>query len=214
MQVIDLTHTISEDMPVFPGTMPPVISLTNTYQKDGFKESCINMVTHTGTHMDPPVHVLPNQPTIDGLDVKHFVGPGIVIDVSNKSEGDSITIDDILPYREATDNADFLLFYTGWDSYWGKSEYFGDYPAVDDSVISYINDTRKKGIGVDVIGLDPVVDKMLVHHRQLFCNGDKVIIENLTNLDRLIGKDFIFIALPLKIKNGDGSPVRAVAVIQ
>lgn len=212
MKVVDLTHTISEDMPVFPGTSGPVITLTNTYQKDGFKESSIHMVTHTGTHMDPPVHVLPSQPAIDGLAADHFVGSGVVIDVSSRHEGESITVNDIRPYGTIADKADFLLFYTGWDTYWGQEKYFGDYPAVDDSVISYVMNTGKKGIGVDVIGLDPVADRMLVHHRQLFCNGDKVIIENLTNLESLIGKQFTFIALPLKIKNGDGSPVRAIAL--
>ena len=170
------------------------------------------MVTHTGTHMDPPVHVLPGQPAIDGLAADHFVGSRVVIDVSSRHEGESITVNDIRPYGTIADKADFLLFYTGWDTYWGQEKYFGDYPAVDDSVISYVMNTGKKGIGVDVIGLDPVADRMLVHHRQLFCNGDKVIIENLTNLESLIGKQFTFIALPLKIKNGDGSPVRAIAL--
>ena len=54
MRVIDLTHTISENMPVYPGTEPPVLAGANTYEKDGFKETKLTMYTHTGTHMDPP----------------------------------------------------------------------------------------------------------------------------------------------------------------
>lgn len=57
MRVIDLTHTISENMPVYPGTEPPVLAGANTYEKDGFKETKLTMYTHTGTHMDPPAHL-------------------------------------------------------------------------------------------------------------------------------------------------------------
>ena len=186
MQIIDLSHTISHDMPVFPGTFPPYIKLTNNYQKDGFKESSISMVTHTGTHMDPPVHVNPNQPAIDSFCPAQFYGPGVVIDCHTLVEGEKITMKHLAPFRKEADQADFLLFYTGWDVLWGTEDYFGDYPSVDDDIIQYMLDTRKKGIGVDVIGLDPITDKLLVHHKQLFRDGDKVIIENLTNLRPLL----------------------------
>ena len=54
MKVIDLTHTIREDMPVYPGTETPELSPASSYEKDGFKETRLHMYSHTGTHMDPP----------------------------------------------------------------------------------------------------------------------------------------------------------------
>ena len=57
MKVIDLTHVIEGSMPVYPGTEPPVFTSANTYEKDGFKETKISMLTHTGTHIDPPAHL-------------------------------------------------------------------------------------------------------------------------------------------------------------
>ena len=54
MKIIDLTHTISEDMPVYPGTEPPVLKPANTYEKDGFRETLLSLYSHTGTHVDPP----------------------------------------------------------------------------------------------------------------------------------------------------------------
>ena len=54
MRVLDLTHTIAENMPVYPGTETPIFAGANTYEKDGFKETKLTMYTHTGTHMDPP----------------------------------------------------------------------------------------------------------------------------------------------------------------
>lgn len=68
MKIIDLTHFISEDMPVYPGTEQPKLKQANTYEKDGFKETLMTMYSHTGTHMDPPNHLLlTEQPLISFL---------------------------------------------------------------------------------------------------------------------------------------------------
>ena len=107
--------------------------------------------------------------------------------------------------------ADFLLFYLGWDVRWGTEAYFGDYPCIDDSVLDFILAGYYKGIGFDVIGLDPIEDENLTRHKKLFQNKDIVNIENLCNLG-LCGDDlFWFSCFPLKIADCDGSPIRAVA---
>ena len=63
MRVLDLTHTIAENMPVYPGTETPIFAGANTYEKDGFKETKLTMYTHTGTHMDPPAHLFAGRTT-------------------------------------------------------------------------------------------------------------------------------------------------------
>ena len=63
MKVIDLTHTIRADMPVYPGTEPPKFEPANSYEKDGFQETLLSMFTHTGTHMDPPAHLFAGRTT-------------------------------------------------------------------------------------------------------------------------------------------------------
>ena len=65
MKVIDLTHTIREDMPVYPGTETPELSPASSYEKDGFKETLLHMYSHTGTHMDPPAHLYEGRTTLD-----------------------------------------------------------------------------------------------------------------------------------------------------
>ena len=64
MRVLDLTHTIAENMPVYPGTETPIFVGANTYEKDGFKETKLTMYTHTGTHMDPPAHLFAGRTTL------------------------------------------------------------------------------------------------------------------------------------------------------
>ena len=86
MKVIDLTHVISEDMPVYPGTEPPKLEPANTYEKDGFKETLMSMYTHTGTHMDPPAHLFADRTTLDQFPVSQFVEIPLQLTESKNTE--------------------------------------------------------------------------------------------------------------------------------
>lgn len=211
MKVIDLTHTIRPDMPVYPGTEQPKFLPANSYEQDGFRETLMQMYTHTGTHMDPPAHLYPGKKTLDQFPADQFIGKALVIDCRELKTGEAITMAHIRKYGERAEQADFLLFNLGWDQYWGSDAYFGDYPCVDDEVLDYIMKGSYKGIGFDVIGLDPIADAALVRHNRLFEKYDMVNIENLKNL-HLCGSDlFWFSCFPLKLQDADGSPIRAVA---
>ena len=211
MKVIDLTHTICADMPVYPGTEKPGLIPANNYEEHGFKETILHMFSHTGTHMDPPAHLFAGRTTLDAMPAEQFIGKALVIDCRGLASGDKITMDFIRKYGELAHRADFLLFNLGWDEYWGKSEYFGDYPCIDNEVLDYILAGDYKGIGFDVIGLDPIADVNLTLHKKLFAEKDIVNIENLKNLDLCGNALFNFSCFPLKIENSDGSPIRAIA---
>ena len=211
MKVIDLTHTICEDMPVYPGTETPKLIPANNYEEHGFKETILHMFSHTGTHMDPPAHLFGDRKTLDALPPEQFIGKALVIDCRGLANGEKITMDFIRKYGVLADAADFLLFNLGWDKYWGKSEYFGDYPCIDDEVLDYILAGDYKGIGFDVIGLDPIGDANLTLHKKLFREKDIVNIENLKNLHLCGDELFNFSCFPLKVKDSDGSPIRAIA---
>lgn len=211
MKVIDLTHVIESNMPAYPGTEPPALEPANTYEKDGFKETKISMYTHTGTHIDPPAHLFQGRTTLDAFPPEQFIGKALVIDCTSLNEGESITADHLSRYGEKADMADFLLFRLGWDERWGTDAYYGDYPCIDDSVIEYILAGDFKGIGFDVIGIDPIADEDLTRHKKLFKEKDIINIENLCNLGSCGTELFWFSCFPLKITDCDGSPARAVA---
>ena len=211
MKVIDLSHVIESAMPVYPGTEPPTFEPANTYEKDGFKETRISMFTHTGTHMDPPAHLFPDRTALDGFPVDQFIGKALVIDCTSLKDGEPITMAHLQPYGEKVRRADFLLFHLGWDERWGTEAYFGDYPCIDDAMLDFIIEGAYKGIGFDVIGLDPIADTNLTRHKKLFRSRDIVNIENLCNLGQCGSDLFWFSCFPLKLKDGDGSPVRAAA---
>ena len=211
MKVIDLTHTIRANMPVYPGTESPVLAPANTYERDGFKETRLTMFTHTGTHADPPAHLFPGRTTLDQFPAEQFIGKALVIDCRGLKPEAAITIDYLRRYGDLVEQADFLLFHLGWDRFWGTDAYFGNYPCLDDEVMDAVLRGHYKGIGFDVIGLDPIADANLPRHKKLFRDTDIINLENLKNLDQCGEGLFWFSCFPLKLEDCDGSPVRAVA---
>lgn len=213
MKVIDLTHTICKGMPVYPGTEGPKLDVANTYEQHGFKETLLTMFSHTGTHMDSPMHLFADGISLDLISAEHFVGQGLVINCSDLIEGQKITMEHINSTREKSDQAEFILFHTSWDKHWGTDLYFGNYPYMTEEVADYLIQSKKKGVGLDVIGLDPISDGKLSLHRKVLSNN-MVIIENLKNLSEIGNELFTFCALPLKFENSDGAPVRAIAMVK
>lgn len=214
MKVIDLTQVISNDMPVFPGTAPANLEVVNTYEKDGFRETLFHMTSHTGTHMDAPFHLFADRTKLDALPAAQFVGKALVIDCCDVEEGGTIGMERIEAVRELADQAEFLLFHTGWDAHWGKETYFGAYPVISMEICQYALDSGKKGLGFDSIGIDPVAEMDLPRHKMLLSQKDIVIMENLTNLGKIGSGLFTLAALPLKYQDADGAPIRAVAIIE
>lgn len=212
MRVLDLTHTISNGMPVYPGTRPPHLTAACTCREHGFRETKLEILTHVGTHIDAPAHLYDGKTTLDAFPADQFIGSALVIDCRHVGEGGRITMAELAPYGAAVDEVDFLLFCTGWDKKWGTPAYFGAYPVVDDAVFERILKGHYKGIGFDHISLDPITDAALTYHHALFAQKEIINIENLKDLHLLLGEGPVtFACLPIKVEDADGSPARAVA---
>lgn len=211
MKIIDLTHTLTEKITVYPGTDQPSLKIICNHEFDGFKETALTLTSHTGTHMDAPNHIFTDGITLDLISVEQFVGKGLVIDCSDLTEGQKITLDRINKVKRRADQADFLLFYTGWDQYWGTDAYLGDYPSMTEEVAEYLIQSNKKGVGLDVISIDSMTS--LTNHKKVLFDSNFVIVENLTNLGKIGNELFTFYALPMKYENADGAPVRAIAIL-
>jgi len=212
MKIIDLSHTLEEGMPVFPGMLNPSFKEAFSVKDNGFKETNLNMLTHTGTHIDCPAHMLESDITTDNVNLNLFYGKAFVADFSDKKSGDTITKEDLKKYVDEIDKYSVILIHTNWDKFWGNDKYFDNFPYLTIDATRHLVDSGIKTIGLDVISIDAIDAKIYSNHFiALECNV--VIVENLRNLDLLLEKEFTFSAFPLKIKSGDGSPVRAVAII-
>jgi arylformamidase len=197
-------------MTVYPGTEPPVIEEACSVDADGFSERLLKMYSHTGTHIDVPAHIIKEGISITDLAPEKFCGWAIKIQVSKEKKVTAETIK-----TEFSENGipDFVIFQTGLEKFWDSSDYFNDFPLPDFDAFEYLVECGIKGVGIDAISIDSVGSFDLPNHHTVFL-GSMVIIENLTNLDSLPDSKFEFFCFPLKIENGDGSPVRAVAKIE
>jgi len=210
MKIIDLTHEIKEGMPVYPGTEAPVLKQANTIAEHGFAEKLITMVSHTGTHMDAPAHVLEDGKNLSQIDLNDLFGKGCLIDLREISG--KITVDKLKPYENALKSAKIAVFFSGWDKYWGDEKYFEDFPVMDEAAAKFLVTTGVRGVASDMISIDTVDSVNLDIHRILFAAG-MFSCENLKGLEQLAGKDFEIGIFPLNIADGDGAPVRAAAFL-
>ena len=211
MKLIDLSHPLFDSMPVYFGSESPVFETVATVGHEGYAEKRITLFSHTGTHLDAPSHILSRGLSLDRLPVDHFAGSASVLDFSSHS-GRSIEIDDLIPYRYLIQNSDFVLIHTGWNRHWGHASYHTGYPVLSGNAADWICGFGMKGLGVDAISVDPPQAPGLPVHRRLL-ERQMIIVENLNRLQDLPQSGFTFFALPLRIRDGDGSPVRAVAMI-
>lgn len=207
--IVDLTHALFNGMTHFPGTREPRFDILNSLEVNGFAEIIISMTTHTGTHMDAPAHQLANTKTLDQIPLEDLMGIGYVFNCKELTE---ISVDFLKQHKEKIAHSQYLLFYSGWDQKWNTPHYFDPFPVLTEAAAEWLIRFPIIGVGFDSISADPMDSKDLPIHHILLRKGI-VIVENLCNLDQLLDKSFTFYTIPLKIKDSDGSPVRAFAKI-
>lgn len=210
-RVVDLTRTLGQGMSCYPGTPPPDSLPLCTIAEHGFNERQLTFSSHTGTHIDFPLHIFPDGKSLDGFSAEQFIGSAAVIDVSGHC-GSLITGDLLRPYAELAERSEFLLIRSGWGRYWGTEAYLSGYPVLDLEAAGWLAQFALKGIGVDMISVDAADSAALPVHR-IFLEKNIVIIENLDIPEELAGRRFLFCALPLKLEGAEASPVRAIAIV-
>lgn len=209
MKIFDLSHTLDDKIPVYPGTPLPVIKKYATIAKDGFNETHFCLTSHTGTHIDAPYHMIERGEKLDHMPLNTFTGKALVINVPGKEH--FIQKEMILNAGNTLKNVDFLLFYTGWSKFWGSREYFKDYPVLSSHALELLLSMNLKGVGFDTVSVDEMDSVDYKIHFALLRKGI-IIIENLNIPNELPSKGDFF-CFPLSYKDADGSPVRAVFII-
>lgn len=199
---IDLTVLLNVQTPVYSGDPSITIEPAGVLIRDGWNDHRISFGTHIGTHMDAPLHMIEGGKSLNQFPIEKFVGRGIVIDVS-----DGFTLEVV--QQANTQPGDIVLFRTGMGSRYHEPVYFEDYPVMSEEVAHWLVERKVKMIGVDAGSVDNQ-EGFPIH--RILLTGEVLIIENLTNLDQLKGKDFMVYALPLKLEL-DGAPARVIAEV-
>jgi kynurenine formamidase len=185
-----------------------------TLARDGSNVSRLTLGSHTGTHLDAPLHFLEGAASVSDVDISPLVGPAIVVDVRGKEFHGAITWEDIAPRAEELSSEVTLLLCTGWSQHWGRDEYMKS-PHLSVEAAQKILERGVRVVGIDVFNIDgdgpQNSSEANAVHRLLLGNG-VLIAENLANVEALLdGSAYSVSLLPLNIRGCDGSPIRAVA---
>lgn len=216
----DLSHEMSDGMPVYPGSSPVEIETFESYGTtddgivNGGKVKTMTLANHDGTHIDAPSHMLREGDDLEDFDLSTFEFDALRVDCSEYGADETIPRN-ALP---APTRHDLLVVRTGWEKYWG-TETYARHPCLSVEAASYCAE-HGYHVGLDTFSPDPIPDvdlkngdseetKRFPAHDALF-RGGRLIIENLTNLEAP-PSEFTLFAYPLALVDGDGSPVRAVA---
>jgi kynurenine formamidase len=225
--IVDLSQEIYNGMPVYPGHLKTVIFTHMTHEEcqrqlgTGFSYETrgILICDHGPTHIDSVSHLSrdPEAESIDELSLAKCLTSAICLDVSDvplrTQFGRAKIESQLAKWKLDIRKGDTVLFYTAhYDRYYGKPEYMSEYPGLDREGTELIIDRGAVNFGVDSPSPDMWYDKTYPCHS--VCGERRIThVENLCNLDKVLGKRFTFIGLPLKIRDGTGSPIRAVAVV-
>lgn len=200
--IIDLSQTIENSMPVYPGDGKTVLRQSKHLEKDHYNDHRLAISMHAGTHIDGPMHLTQSKEYVSDINIESFMGEGCLLDVRGQAIIGAKT-----EYLSRIPERSIVLLYTGFDQFYGQSEYFENHPVVDDTLCQLFIDKKIKLLGLDA----PSPDKEpFPIHKQLLASGI-YCLENLTNLEKIpVSLRFEVIALPLKIKS-NGSMARVIA---
>lgn len=196
-------------MPVYPGTEPPVLATACCIDDAGFLEKKITLYSHTGTHVDAPAHLIKGSKTLNMFPINHFYGKALLLNLV-QTKNRIIDIKAFEPHRDIIGRVDFVLIHTGWNRYWNTEKYFADYHVLSTEAADWLSRFGLKGVGFDTISADEADTQDFPVHKA-FLQNDTIIIENLTNLEKVSCEQFIFSCFPLNFEDADGSPIRAIA---
>ncbi len=223
MRLIDLSQPLEEHMPHYPTHSKFCHPLWSSYQfGDRSLTYQLLMNEHNGTHVDAPAHFMSEahpdaHVTIDRVPLRQLIGRGVRLDCRRFREGESVPAGLVKEWERShvpIERGDIALFNFGWDERWAirpqEKRYVTDWPGVAMDAAEYLLKKEIAAIGVDTLSPDPPDALRSGPIHPLVLGKRVLIIENLCCLDEL-PDTFFFAALPLKIRAGSGSPVRAVA---
>ena len=206
-RIIDLTQAYHSGMPGVE------IRSAKTLEEDGWNASTLQLYSHAGTHMDAPFHFGVTDQRIDQLPPSRFIGPAWVVKLGEVVPRQWIKVEDLGSVAEKVRAGDSLLLRSGWSQRQGTAAYRDELPRISEELARWCVGKKINILGVEppsVADVNNLEEVTLIH--RILLGGDVIIVEGLTNLEEVIADQVTLMALPLKIKSGDGAPARVIAM--
>ncbi len=214
MRIVDLSHPIRTGMQVFPGDPEVTLTTVATVAADGYQVASLHAGSHTGTHLDAPLHSIPGGGAVDDIGLERLVGPAVIVHCTGLAPFQSVSWSSVAAQLQDLDGIAMVLFRTGWSEHFGTDRYL-EHPVLMPEVAE-----RLLAAGISVMGIDSLnPDSTLRNDGQLpfhtvFLGAGGVIVENLAHLADITWDRPVVSMLPLPLAGMDGAPVRAVAMAE
>jgi kynurenine formamidase len=206
-RIVDLSLTLR------PGVRGVSFEPRSTVADRGCNTTTLHLYSHAGTHLDAPHHFLDGARTMERLDLEKCAGPARVVDLTFLKPRDLITVEHLAPYAGRVGRGTRLLLKSGWSAHADVPDYRTHFPRVSLPLARWLAEREIALLGVESPAVADVNDRdELITVHEALLGAEIVIVEGLANLDALTKEEVTFIALPLKLEGGDGSPVRAIAI--
>ncbi len=203
MTYIDLSHTFVDNMPVFPGDPATSLKQITTIAANGYTDHQLTSVMHVGTHMDAPLHMIEDGKYMDEFPPEKFVGQGVLVNAYNKQVIDVDALAGI-----TVPQGSVVLLYTGMAERYGTESYNTEYPRITEALTHKLVSSGVSIVGMDMI--NPDKEETYPIHKILL-SKEVLIIENMTNMQSLLGvSSFEILAFPMKL-HAEAAPVRVIA---
>ena len=207
-KIIDLTRTLECGQ--------PGVSFETkfTRERDGWNARTLHLYSHSGTHLDAPLHFDCGDKTVEQMSLESCMGPAHLIDLSGFPARRLIEVEDLGRVADIFVRGESLLLFTGWSKHFEDREYYrGQFPRVSEGLATWCAERGVKMLGVEppsVADVNDLPEVTRIH--EILLGADTVIVEGLVNLNQIESERPFFAAIPLKIGGGDGTPCRAFAI--
>jgi len=208
MPIYDITLTIDESLPVWPGDPPVALpKVAHLERGDVFTLTRLDISAHTGTHLDAPAHFLAGGAGVETLDLEVLVGPALVVEALDAGLLTAAVLSDLaIPAGTRR-----VLFHTRDSERWarGDTQFTEDFVAISADGARWLVDRGVWLVGVDYLSVGPFANPAPTH--QVLLAAGVVPVEGL-NLHGVEPGEYTLVCLPMKIAGGDGAPCRAILI--
>jgi kynurenine formamidase len=233
-KLLDLSHSFNEETIYWPTAATfKLEQVAEGETEQGYYYAANNFAAaeHGGTHLDAPVHFARGGDTADEIPLRRLIGRGVVVDVTKRALADrdyQVTVADLEAYERRhgrIGRGAIVLLRTGYERFWpDREQYMGTaelgeqavpklhFPGLHPDAASRLVKRGVRAVGLDTASIDYGQSTLFESHRVLGAAGVPVF-ENVANVRRLPSKNFLVIALPMKIEGGSGGPLRIVAIV-
>ena len=220
MKIVDLTVPIGEDT-ISPPSVNQQLKLTSFHRGPGFwQASKVEMVLHTGSHVDFLKHVQPDGETAIDIPLERVFGDARVVDLSFIGPNHGISVEDLEKQAAQVTKGDIVLVRTDWtEKQWGNfPTYYLESPYCSAEAAQWLIDRGARAIGFDCFSeycarLPDFTSEDFIIHKIILENG-ALLMQQMTNLSKLpTDRTFKFFAPFIKMKGAEGSPARFFAIL-